>query len=98
MITDFQASQKTAIPRCGFACCGNKFGRIEKSFLHKGKRLYPKHHHGNRLARVRRYAKHVERQLVQVEIKQQLQEEYETMLDAIQEWNEFWADCQPDWN
>lgn len=69
MITNFQLSHKTKRPDCcDFECCGNKFGRIERS-VHA-------HVHGsvNRIVKTRRYAKHVERQLVQKEITNQLVE------------------------
>jgi DNA-binding transcriptional regulator GbsR (MarR family) len=94
MVSDFRVSGKTKRPPCcDFSCCGNKFGRIEKSFLSKGKKLYPKHHQ-NRIVKTRRYAKHVERQLIKKEIENQLIEELESMLEDIKEWNEFWEDCE----
>jgi hypothetical protein len=71
-ITDFQLSAKTKRPTCcNFCCCGNKFGRIERS-------KYCKVHHGiNRIKRSRRYVKHVERQLIQQEIREQILEAIE---------------------
>jgi len=93
MITNFQLSAKTKKPAvCGFSCCGNKFGRIERS-------KYCKVHHGiNRIKRSRRYVKHVERQLIKQEIQEQLQEELDDFIQAIKEWNEFWSDCEDEYD
>jgi hypothetical protein len=69
MLTDFRLSSKTKPPACcAFYCCGNKFGRIEKS-------QYCKVHSGiNRIKRSRRYVKHVEKQLVRKQILAELSE------------------------
>jgi len=58
MITDFRISKKTRRPGCcNFDCCGNHFGRIERS-AHANVRNV------NRIIKSRRYVKHVERQMV----------------------------------
>jgi hypothetical protein len=69
MLTNFQICSKTKRPAvCDFSCCGNKFGRIERA-------QYCKNHSGiNRIKRTRRYAKHVERQMIRNEIKSQLRD------------------------
>lgn len=74
----FQISHKTKSPACcGFDCCGNKFGRIERS-------KYAKYHGRiSRMKLTRRYAKHVEKRIIQKEIAEQLHEE---ILD-IEEFN-----------
>lgn len=78
MITNFRVSNKTAAPRCcDFSCCGNKFGRIEHSFIQTstGRRYYPHVHTSiNRIKKTRRYAKHVERQIVKKMIMEVLNE------------------------
>ena len=89
MITDFRVSYKTNAPQiCSFDCCGNHFGRIERSTYMRC------HRQVNRIIQTRRYAKRVERRLVQLEIQQQLQDEYDDIQEAIREWNAFWADCE----
>lgn len=56
MITNFKSNQKTKQPRCcAYHCCGNHFGRIERS-------IYAKVHSSeNRIKPTRRYAKRAER-------------------------------------
>lgn len=67
MVNKFRASKKTRIPVCcSFDCCGNKFGRIERS-------KYTKVHSGiNRIKRTRRYAKRAEKHQVRMMILQEL--------------------------
>lgn len=83
-ITNFQLSDKTKRPPCcDFCCCGNKFGRIERS-------KYCKVHHGiNRIKRSRRYVKHVERQLIEREIQAQLKDDRDYWEDEMRELKEF---------
>lgn len=69
MITNFQISAKTRRPACcDWWCCGNMFGRIERSQY--------AHIHGNvnRVKLSRRYVKHVEKQIVRREIALELLE------------------------
>lgn len=88
MITNFKVSSKTKHPKCcHWACCGSKFGRIERS-------QYASRAHGqyNRIVRARRYAKHVERQLVRREIAAQLQEEFDDVMDFIEDLDDEFLD------
>jgi hypothetical protein len=64
LLTNFQISNKTKRPACcDFDCCGNHFGRIERRS--RQSRIHSK---VNRIKLTRRYAKHVENQLVRKEI------------------------------
>lgn len=66
MISDFKVSAKTKHPACcHWGCCGNKFGRIEKRSSGR--------HKDNRMVKTRRYAKHVEKQKVMKEIREELE-------------------------
>lgn len=99
-ITNFQLSAKTKRPPCcDFCCCGNKFGRIERS-------KYCHVHSGiNRIKRTRRYVKHVERQLIQREIAEQLNDYYffdpnmtpEQELFGVNEWSAEEYQAYGDW-
>lgn len=88
-ITNFQLSDKTKRPACcDFYCCGNKFGRIERS-------KYCHVHSGiNRIKRSRRYVKHVERQLVQREIVEQLNDDAIYTEELHRELEEYFAEEQ----
>ena len=75
-LTNFRASSKTCPPWCSFDCCGCRFGRIER------RSMYVRVHSGiNRIIRARRYAKHVERQKIQQEIREALIDYYR--LDSL---------------
>lgn len=65
MLTNFQISQKTKRPACcDWDCCGCHFGRISyRQHRNKGQ---------NRIIKARRYAKRVERRLVQLMIMEEL--------------------------
>jgi len=88
MLKILQLSHKTYVPFCGLECCGNKFGRIERS-CHANT-----HGRINRMKRARRYAKHVERQLIKKEIASQLHEEYLEIMEFIEEMQELFADME----
>lgn len=87
MITDFRISIKTKAPQCcALDCCGNKFGRIERSTWIRC------HNQVNRIIKTRRYAKHVMKRMNQMEILQQLQDEHDDIVEAEREWELFWSD------
>ena len=69
MIVNYRASTKTRAPFCGLSCCGNHFGRCDRSCFRHDSRM-------NRKILMRRYAKRAERILIQHEIKNQLIEDY----------------------
>jgi len=65
---DYRLSNKTKHPACcNWGCCGNNFGRVEKSFKKDGRIYYPKHRM-NKMRKMRRYVKRVERMMVNKEI------------------------------
>ncbi len=69
MIVNYYATPKTRAPFCGLRCCGNSFGRCERSmYRHKSGIV-------NHKLRMRRYAKHADRNLVCKEIEQQIIED-----------------------
>lgn len=64
MIVNYYASPKTRAPFCGLSCCGNNFGRCERScYRHKSGIT-------NHMTRMRRYAKRAERILIRREINE----------------------------
>ena len=69
MITNFNASKKTASPACcSFDCCGNRFGRIES---HGHAKV---HGRVNRIKLSRRYAKRAEKAIIRREILTEISE------------------------
>lgn len=86
-LTDFRVSRKTKRPGCcDFDCCGNHFGRIEKS------RHARVHGQVNRIVKTRRYAKRVERRLTKEEIRVQLNETLQDIEDFNLEMKEMFCD------
>jgi hypothetical protein len=77
MIVNYLATPKTRAPFCGLRCCGNAFGRCERSmYRHKSGKM-------NHKLQMRRYAKHVERNIIRKEIEAQIQEIQEITNDDL---------------
>lgn len=67
MITNFNASPKTKHPACcSFACCGNKFGRIDRSSYSRRRKSV------TRIVKTRRYAKHADKMAWKRDVMEQI--------------------------
>lgn len=76
MIVNYRASTKTRAPFCGLTCCGNHFGRCDRSCFRHDSRM-------NRKILMRRYAKHADSMLVRREIQLYFDELEQEFWDSI---------------